>query len=268
MIIVKVPIENSSDSLGCRKAGDVVIENLPANYVSEFGKEVEKADLNLEEIHLDNKNLKQANKLIYKNSLEIVEANEKTIFLGGDQSMDYSIGKAFLNIVKKENKNPFLIVFDAHSDAKTPEEFPTNVQWLRALINDGFPGNKVILIGLRVSSLEEREFLEENNVQIYDMKSLNDYEEICDIVMELSRNDEIFLSIDVDVVDASFVPGVSRPESAGLTTRQLIYFIQRLNMLKNLRVISLSEINPDKDINLQTVKLGSKILGELTSSNV
>lgn len=268
MIIVKVPIENSSDSLGCRKAGDKIMENLPASYVSESGKEIEKANLRLEEIHLDNEKIEQANELIYKNSLKTIETNEKTIFLGGDQSMDYSIGKAFLEVTRKEDKDSFLIIFDAHPDCKEFKEFPTNTQWLRALINSGFPNNKVILIGLRSSSLEEREFLEKNNIQIYDMKSLNDYEEICDIVMELSRNDEIFLSIDIDVVDASFVPGTNKPESAGFTTRQLIYFIQRLNMLKNIRIVSISEINPDKDINLQTVKLGSKILGELIDSNI
>ena len=69
--------------------------------------------------------------------------------------------------------------------------------------------------------------------------------------------------VDIDVVDSAFVPGTFRKETGGFTSRQLIYFLQRLNILKNLRVVDLVEINPDLDINNITVKLGSKILSEI-----
>ena len=95
------------------------------------------------------------------------------------------------------------------------------------------------------------------------MKDILDFQEICDIVMELSRQYQIYLSIDVDVVDSAFVPGTYRRESGGFTSRQLLYFIQRLNILKNLRAIDINEINPDLDTNSVTVDLGVKILLEV-----
>ena len=263
MIIVKVPVENSSDSLGCRKAGNEIIKKLPDRFINESRKVIEKGSLDFEEIHLNNKNLKQANNLIYKNSLEIIGGNEKTIFLGGDHSMSYEIGKAFMEVCNTENNEPFLIVFDAHADCSKYEGIPNNIQWLRALIDEGFPKENIILIGLRKFSEDEINYLDSRQIRRYGMKDILDFQEICDIVMELSRQYQIYLSIDVDVVDSAFVPGTYRRESGGFTSRQLLYFIQRLNILKNLRVIDINEINPDLDTNSVTVDLGVKILLEV-----
>ncbi len=261
MIIVKVPLESGLDSLGCKNAGNEMISHLPISFTNEGGRELLKSDLRLEEIHIDNSKQSQAHELIYKNSIEIIESNEKTIFLGGDHGVSYSIAKAFVSVCKSEKDSPFLIVFDAHADCKESGEM--NYIWIRELIKEGFPRENIILVGLRIYAKQERMFLEENKIRIYSMKDLNDFEEICDIIMEIARKNQIYLSIDIDVVDASFVPGTAHPESAGLTTRQLIYFIQRINLLKNLRVVDIVEINPKKDVNLQTVKLGTKILQEL-----
>ncbi len=116
MIIVKVPIENSMDPLGCAKAGNEILAKFPDRYISESNKEVIKSNFKLEEIHLDNKKLEEAHELIYENSFETIETHEKTIFLGGDHSMSYSIGRAFFALCKMEKNKPFLVVFDAHAD--------------------------------------------------------------------------------------------------------------------------------------------------------
>ena len=182
--------------------------------------------------------------------------------------MCYSIGKAFMKVCNSEHKNPFLIIFDAHADVEDYNKIPNNRQWLRALINDGFPSKNIILIGLRNSNNKENSFLDENKIRVYRMHDLEEYQEVCDIIMELSRNNQIYLSIDIDVIDSVFVPGTANKESAGITTRQLIYFLQRLNILNNLRVIDINEVNPDLDVNNQTVKFGAKILGELLAKRL
>ena len=48
-----------------------------------------------------------------------------------------------------------------------------------------------------------------------------------------------------------------------MSTRELIYFIQRLKNLKNIRLWDLVEVNPDKDINKLTVKAGAKLVIEM-----
>ena len=75
---------------------------------------------------------------------------------------------------------------------------------------------------------------------------------------------QIYLSIDIDVLDPRFAPGVGYIEPGGMSSRQLLYFIQRLNLLKTLRVIDIVEINSEKDKkhDNMTVKIGAKLLAE------
>ena len=86
---------------------------------------------------------------------------------------------------------------------------------------------------------------------------------ICDTIMEFSNNKELYVSIDIDVIDPVFALATGYPEPGGLTSRQFIYLIQRINKIKNLRGIDIVEINPEKDKSGLKVKLGAKILGEL-----
>lgn len=267
MVVVEFPVENSFDAVGCRRASKEIIKNFGNIVTNEFGKEIVKSKLDFLHIGVDFIDYEKNFSQFYTFILEVLSQNNKTIFLGGDHSISYFIGKSFLDICKIEEKSPFLIVFDAHPDCKVIDnaetEIPNNVQWLRKLVEDGFPGENIILVGLRSSSLNENKFLEEKKIKIYLMKNILDLHEICDIVMELANKNEIYISIDIDVIDGVFVPGTARPEPTGFTSRELLYFLQRLNILKNLRVVDICEINPDKDFNEMTVKLGTKILSEM-----
>ncbi|HTY43997.1 MAG TPA: arginase family protein, partial [Patescibacteria group bacterium] len=221
-------------------------------------------NLDLEEIHLDNSNLKITNKLIYDNSLEIFEEKPKTIFLGGDHSISYPITKAFLDYCKKQRKKPCLIVFDSHADCMPPMKEPTHEEWLRKLAEEGFPAENILLVGARNIESHEMIFLKKNNIKIIDMNQfLEDLNGTCDFIMEFSNGKELYISMDIDVIDPAFAPATGYPEPGGLTSRQFIYLIQRMNKIKNLRAIDIVEINPEKDRDDMTVKLGAKILSEL-----
>ena len=80
--------------------------------------------------------------------------------------------------------------------------------------------------------------------------------------MEFSSGKELYLRLDVDVLDTCLARGTGYKESGGLTSRQLIYLVQRLNKIKTLKAIDIVEINPLLDKEGLTVKLGAKILSE------
>ena len=246
---------------GCEKAPVEILESLEEVYSNERGKIVDKQLFNLEEIHVDNNNVEEANKLIYENSREIFSSQDKALFIGGDHSISYGLVKGFM-----ENfENPFLIVFDAHADCMTPGKEPTHEEWLRKLVEEGFPAGKIVIAAARNIHPEEREFLDRNKIQVYGMKEiLENRQEICDIIMERARQAEgFYISIDIDCLDPAFAPGTGYLEPGGLTSRELLYFLQRLMLLKNFKGADIVEINPDKDESGRTVKLGAKILAEL-----
>ena len=96
------------------------------------------------------------------------------------------------------------------------------------------------------------------------MDVLNELEEICDMIMERARQASgFYVSIDIDCVDPAFAPGTGYLEPGGLSSRELIYFIRRLSLLENFRGADIVEINPDKDINRITIKLGARLLAEM-----
>lgn len=265
MFIVKVPgINGLGKTEGCEKAGNAILESLKEIHSNEQGIPIDINLLDLEEIHLDNSNLELSNELIYKNSLEIFETKPKTIFLGGDHSISYSTTKAFLEYCKKEKKEPCLIVFDAHADCMTPMKEPTHEEWLRKLIKDGFPKENILLIGVRNLWKDEITFLKDEKIQQINMNSiLEDLDNIADTIMEFTQGKEVYVSIDIDIVDPAFAPATGYPEFGGLTSRQFLYLIQRIKKIKTLRAVDIVEINPEKDEKRLTVKLGAKILSEL-----
>jgi len=254
--VVKVPAINGLGKTdGCEQSGNAILNSIKEIYSNEQGKAINTNLLDLEEIHLDNSNLKFTNELIYKNSFKIFEIKPKTIFLGGDHSISYPITRAFLNHCQ-------------NSDCMEPidKKFPTHEEWLRGLINDGFPAENILLVGVRNSDIKEIKFLREKNIKIISMNQLlEDLQEMCDVIMEFSNNKELYISIDIDVIDPAFAPSTGYQEPGGLTSRQFLYLIQRMNKIKTLRAVDIVEINENKDRknNGLTVKLGAKILAEL-----
>jgi len=267
MFVVKVPgINGLGKTNGCERAGNEIIKELRNIHSNEQGKIIDVDILDLEEIHLDNSNLELSNDLIYKNSLEIFEENPKVIFLGGDHSVSYSTTKAFLDYCENSGKEPCLIVFDAHADCMTPMKEPTHEEWLRKLIEEGFPAENVLIVGARNIEKSELEFIKKNKIKWISINSiLEDIDNIADTIMEFANGKEVYVSIDVDVIDPAFAPATGYPVAGGLTSRQFLYLIQRINKIKTLRGIDIVEINSEKDKNFEmiTTKLGAKILGEL-----
>ncbi len=266
MFIVKVPGINGSDSEGCQRAGEAILKELRKIHTNESGKNIDVDLLDLEEIHLDNSDLKKTEKLIYENSLETFESKPKTIFLGGDQSISYPILSAFKDYCKNSHVESCLIVFDAHPDCKKSKGYPTNEEWLRRLIEEGFSTKNILIVGMRNSEREESEFLNGIKIKTINVNRLTeDLHETCDTIMEFSNGKELYISIDIDVIDPSFAPSVSKSESGGITSREFLYIIQRMNKIKNLRAVDITEINSEEDKKRGniTVKLGAKILSEL-----
>src|SRR3989344_2903734 len=268
MFIVKAPgINGLGKTDGCEKAGNAILKSLYDIRSNERNVPVDVKLIDIEEIHLDNSNLELTNELIYKNALEIFEEKPKVVFLGGDHSISYSTTKSFLDFCEENGKKPCLVVFDAHADCMTPMKEPTHEEWLRKLIEDGFPSENVLLVGIRNLWKDEIKFIEENNIQTISMNQLNeDLHETCDTIMEFSQGKELYVSVDIDVIDPAFAPATGYPEIGGLTSRQFLYLVGRINKMKNLRAVDIVEINPDKDEKNLTVKLGAKILSEFLQS--
>jgi len=258
MQLIRIRLISSEMSKGCEKAPVEILNAIKGIKSNEKRKIIEFDKFNLEEIHVDLDNSEEAHHLIFENGKEIFEKTFKAFFIGGDHSIDYSIVRAF----NKVEENPLLIVFDAHADCLDGD---LRRSWLRKVIEEGFDPRKIILISARNMSQEESDFIDKNKITFISMEVLQeDLEVVCDLVMERAKGSSgFYVSIDIDSIDPGFAPGTEDLEAGGLSSRELIYFLKRLSFLKNFKGADIVEVNPDKDVNKMTIKLGAKLLVEM-----
>lgn len=261
MKIVKIPfmVNLSSHNLGCKEAPDEVVRVFNDIWTNESLNRIPKASsLEVCEIKGMSKDFSYAIEEVYN----AVKKLGLGLYLGGDHSITYPCFKAF----SEKFNNPGLIVFDAHPDVFSENEFVTHQDWLKFLLEEKcVKGENVIIVALRNPAIEEIAYLMENGVRFYHAKDIFlNIENVCDAVMETAHSwDGLYLSIDIDSLDPAFAPGTGYLEPGGLSTRELLYFIQRLRKLRNLKAFDIVEINPRIDINGMTVKAGAKIMGEM-----
>ncbi len=257
MKIIKIPFGGGGlgHGDGAKHAPEQIEKQLKEIFTNESGLV---PFFSFESVDVDNSNIELSHKNIFE---KIKTINEKCIILGGDHSISNPCFKAF----KENNSKAGIVVFDAHPDLMSSVGVRSQEDWLRDLIDNKLVED-VILIGLRSNDPEENEYIKEKKITAYPMKLIfsNEIENICDAVMEKIKDwNAVYLSIDIDAVDPAFAPGTGYQEPGGLSSRELIYFIQRLNKLKNIKMIDIVEVNPEKDINNMTSKLAAKIMGEL-----
>ena len=130
-----------------------------------------------------------------------------------------------------------------------------------------FPEN-VLIVGARNNDKKEIEYIKQKRIKMMSINQLRvDLHESCDSIMEFANgiDKEVYLSVDIDILDPAFAPATGYKEPGGLTTRELLYILQRINKLKNLRALDIVEINEQLDkekYSRMTTKIGAKILSE------
>lgn len=261
MKTIKIPFSSREDTKGTELAPDEVLEKTKELFMSEEGI-LPAFDIN--SVNVVSLNIEETNKNIYSKALETLKNNVRPLFLGGDHSITLPIIKAFSQVYPG---NPGIVIFDAHPDAKN-NFTPSQEDLLCALVNQNIiKKENIILVGTRNWDKNEIEFIQKNKIKYFQMKEIisDGINEVSDSVMSVAKNfKDLYVSIDIDVLDPAFAPGTGYIEPGGLTTRELLFFLHRLKKLHNLRAFDLVEINLKKDINDMTIKVGAKTLVELS----
>lgn len=116
-----------------------------------------------------------------------------------------------------------LIIFDAHLDLR--EEYPygqrlSHATWLRRLLEENVC--EIVVVGVKATSKEELESAEKMNLTYLTFKQIRKHgvKALNDALSVLC--DPLYVSIDVDVLDPAYAPGVATPEPLGLTLQELL----------------------------------------------
>ncbi len=272
MKLIKIPFSGAGlgHGNGANKAPDVIVAQLEEMFANEDGKEI---PFEIEEIKVDESNFGESHEAIQK---YFTSNKNLAIILGGDHSITRPVLKGLITKNGDEKTTGELekgkyqyVVFDAHPDLMDDFRPPTQEDYLRVLIEEEIlKPEDVILIGLRNWDKEEVKYLEEKNIKYYSMKEIFEKgikETVKEVVEKiLASKKELYLSLDIDVVDPVEAIGTGYLEHGGLSSRELIYFLQEIKKTGKLAFADVVEVNPDKDIKDMTSKLAAKCLIELS----
>ncbi|MEM8486794.1 MAG: agmatinase [Bacteroidota bacterium] len=182
---------------------------------------------------------------------KLLSENHRVVSLGGDHSITYPILKAY----STQYENLTILHLDAHPDLYDNfADKPLSHASPFARIMENGLASRLIQVGIRTMNAHQQQQADRFGVEIFDMQNWQAYK-------SLSIEGPVYLSVDLDVLDPAFAPGISHHEPGGLTTRELISIIQ--NIPVPIVGADLVELNPSRDINGVTAMTGAKILKEI-----
>ncbi|MGL6107112.1 agmatinase [Romboutsia sp.] len=195
---------------------------------------------------------------IYEGTKEIVKDNKIPLMIGGEHLVTLPSFKA----VQEKYQDIHVLHFDAHTDLR--EEYNNNKNSHATVIKriwDIVGDNRIFQFGIRSGTKEEFDFALENNHTYMEVESINTFEEI----VKKLKNKNIYLTIDLDILDPSIFSGTGTPEPGGVTYKE---FQNIFTILKkyNIKIVGcdMVELSPDYDnTNVSTIT-ACKILRELT----
>ncbi len=171
----------------------------------------------------DGLNIEEGIEKIYSRSLEIIDGKTFPIFLGGEHSITFPIVKAF----SEKFANDFTVIqFDAHSDLRYSYEdtIYSHASVMRRVVDI----TNCIQCGIRSLCVEEYESLDNLNTDVFFIKDFFEDKKgyLNRILNEIGDN--VYITIDVDVLDPSCMPATGTPEPGGVS------YLDLLNLLENI----------------------------------
>ena len=193
---------------------------------------------------------------------DLIASNIKPILIGGEHSVSIGSLKALSNLEDAEDLSDITIIhLDAHRDIidEYIGEKDSHATIMRR-VHDLNP-KELIQIGIRSFSIEEKEFVEnQNNISSFLAKDLFDSFDILFDKLD-SLEGKVYISIDMDAVDPSFAPSVGNPTPNGLHPMDIENIFEALANNEKIDVVGfdLVEVATDKlgDI---TAVLAAKII--------
>lgn len=181
---------------------------------------------------------------------ELLAASLRVLALGGDHSISYPLLRAHARV------HPALtaVHLDAHPDLY--DELDGNrlshACPFARVMEEGLVG-RLMQIGIRTSTPHQLVQAERFGVETIEMRNWTTETELPD--------GPCYVSIDLDVLDPAFAPGVSHHEPGGMSVRQLLHLIHRLP--GPIVGADLVEYNPRRDPSGITAMVAAKCVKEL-----
>lgn len=177
------------------------------------------------------------------------------VLIGGEHSVSIGAFRA----MKKHFENFSVLQLDAHSDMRDSYEGSGHNH--ACVMARAKESATVMQVGIRSSCTEEKKNIERERI-IYAHERIDSETWMYEVSQKL--NDNVYVTIDLDVFDPAIMPSTGTPEPDGLQYREVVNLIQLINARHNIIGLDIVELCPN-DNNKAPNFLAAKLIYQILS---
>ena len=192
---------------------------------------------------------------------KLIQDNKFVIALGGEHSITTGIVAAYRQA--NPNEEFTVVQIDAHGDLRHEYEgsIHNHACVMRRIVDMGLP---TVQIGIRAICKEEADLIKAKNLTVFRARDIaNSTDWITDAIAAIPTK-KVFLTIDLDGIDPTLIPGVGTPEPGGLTWYGLTTFLAQVFATHEVIGCDVMELAPIVDSvvsQFTAAKLVYKLIG-------
>lgn len=217
-------------------------------------------------------NLEKTFDQISKAVAHVFQSGAMPIILGGDHSIGYPTVRG---IASQTDRTIGIIHFDRHADIqeKDLDERMHTTPWYHATNLPNVPASNLVQIGIGGWQVP-REAVKVARERGTTIITMNDVERlgldrVAEMALEMAwhKADAVYLSFDIDCVDAGFVPGTGWPEPGGFLPREILYLLGMVAK-EGICGMEVVEVSPPYDVSDITSLMALRAIVDVLGSVV
>ncbi|NBD15841.1 MAG: agmatinase [Cyanobacteria bacterium] len=203
---------------------------------------------------------------ISKGIAHIFQSGALPIILGGDHSIGFPTVRGVCRHLGDQKVG--IIHFDRHVDTQESDldERMHTCPWFHATNIKNAPAKNLVQLGIGgwqvprqgVKVCRERET---NILTVTDITEMG-LDAAVEFALEraLDGTDCVYISFDIDCIDAGFVPGTGWPEPGGLLPREALYLLGKIVQQAPVCGLEVVEVSPPYDVSDMTALMATRVI--------
>lgn len=252
VVILPIPYEATTTyRRGCENGSDAILEasHQVEYYDEELDWEIGRdvgiytheaiADTRSQKVSAEQM-LQVTQETVYK----LIQDDKFVVALGGEHSITTGVVAAYRQAYPDE---PFTVVqIDAHGDLRHEYEgsIHNHACVMRRIVDMGLP---TVQIGIRAICKEEADLMKEKNLTVFRAREIATQPDWMERAIASIPTQKVFLTIDLDGIDPTLIPGVGTPEPGGLNWYALILFLRKVIETHQVIGLDIMELAPIVD---------------------
>jgi agmatinase len=265
-VVIPIPYDlTSTYQSGSRRGPNAILEasgNMEL-YDEELCKETYLAGIyTLPSLESDARGPAEMVNIIHHAIADILKHNKIPVILGGEHSISFGVVKA----MKEKYGEISVLQLDAHADLRN--------YYQCSPYGHASVGRRIselcllVQAGIRSMSAEEADFLKTGNIKQFSadfiLEEQNGWQKVCE-----NLSSDVYITIDIDVLDPSIMPATGTPEPGGIYWKDILRIIRGVSKRCRVRGFDVVELSPIPGMvapDFLTAKLVYRIMGYLTEA--